>query len=356
MSKKQEAAVAAVAAVTAVAAATADVASEEHAAQDADIEGVESKEAAPATTEKTALAAALAEQRLIAVLQRCIAVIVTVDLFVGMYFLANTDAQTGEGNTTSPTVSAGSGDGLNSLSASIFAHASQPGLAERASALEHLPAVTAALADPTPAPAEALLDVPFIAQLPQWPSGCESVAAVMALDYAGVDISVADFVGNYLPRGNAPYYSGDRLLSVNPIKAFPGDPASADGWYIFALPMSEALSKLHSGVYYSTGGTLDDLCRQRVAHGEPVLVWITSNLSRPYLQLTVYDEDEPDTELQFIGNAHCVVLVGYDAEYFYVNDPLSGKAVAYPRETAELAFQWMGAQAIILDTTTGRPK
>lgn len=50
------------------------------------------------------------------------------------------------------------------------------------------------------------LDVPFIDQRQSYPSGCESVSAVMALKHCGVAVSVDEFIDKYLPIGNAPYY------------------------------------------------------------------------------------------------------------------------------------------------------
>lgn len=49
-----------------------------------------------------------------------------------------------------------------------------------------------------------LLDAPFIDQRDKYPTGCESVTAVMALQYAGVEVSVEEFIDGYLPQGNTP--------------------------------------------------------------------------------------------------------------------------------------------------------
>ena len=56
------------------------------------------------------------------------------------------------------------------------------------------------------APSSVILDVPFIDQRAKWPNGCESVSAVMALKYAGVDISVDAFIDNYLDMCDLPYF------------------------------------------------------------------------------------------------------------------------------------------------------
>ena len=48
-------------------------------------------------------------------------------------------------------------------------------------------------------------DVPFISQLVKYPTGCESVSAVMVLNWAGVGVTVDEFIDRYLAVGTAPY-------------------------------------------------------------------------------------------------------------------------------------------------------
>src|SRR5699024_6882351 len=45
-------------------------------------------------------------------------------------------------------------------------------------------------------------DVPHIYQYDSYPTGCESVSAVCALRYSGVDITVDDFIDQYLVKGS----------------------------------------------------------------------------------------------------------------------------------------------------------
>ena len=54
------------------------------------------------------------------------------------------------------------------------------------------------------------LDAPFIDQREKYPTGCESVTAVMALQYAGVDVTVEEFIDGYLPQGEAPHQGSRR--------------------------------------------------------------------------------------------------------------------------------------------------
>ena len=43
-----------------------------------------------------------------------------------------------------------------------------------------------------------IIEAPYIDQSPRWPTGCESVSAVMLLRYLGYDITVDEFINNDL--------------------------------------------------------------------------------------------------------------------------------------------------------------
>lgn len=64
-----------------------------------------------------------------------------------------------------------------------------------------------------------LLDVPHLPQGEQYPSGCESVSAVMALRYLGVQITADEFIDGYLDRGTFTVSNGvtQNALSGAPI-------------------------------------------------------------------------------------------------------------------------------------------
>ncbi len=68
------------------------------------------------------------------------------------------------------------------------------------------PAIPKKLTQPKPSitPTK-LLNVPFIDQRKKYPTGCESISAVMALQYLGISISPETFIDNYLDKGRTPY-------------------------------------------------------------------------------------------------------------------------------------------------------
>jgi uncharacterized protein YvpB len=105
---------------------------------------------------------------------------------------------------------------------------------------------------------------------------------------------------------------------------------------------------LAPGTRYVQGASLDDLCAQYVEKGYPVAVWTTVDWEEPYTTLTLQDEADPATEVVLISNEHCVLLVGFDSEAYYFNDPLYSKCYRVPRDQAHTPYELMGSQAVVI--------
>lgn len=196
-----------------------------------------------------------------------------------------------------------------------------------------------------------LIDVPYLSQLPEFPTGCESVSAVMALQYYGLDITPGDFVDSYLSQGTAPHLGESGVLvGCDPYKAFPGDPRSESGWGCFPPVITTALEQAAGGqfeVRELTGETVEELCRSYVDRGTPVLLWVTINME-PAVEGDTWLLEDSGEPFTWIEPMHCAVLVGRDGGSYYFNDPLAGKGTPYSREAVEAAYQAMGSQAIVL--------
>lgn len=201
---------------------------------------------------------------------------------------------------------------------------------------------------------QALLDVPFISQVEDFPTGCESVSAVMALQYFGVDVSVDDFIDGYLPLGKAPYWSEDGVYTgCDPRLAFPGDPRSEGGWGCCAPVIEDALNRLladkpKAGLAAKdlTGKELSALCGY-VDEGTPVLVWATIGMEKPSVS-DVFLIEGTEEFYSWMYPMHCLVLTGYDKENYYFNDPMEQKNTAYPKAAVERAYEGLGKQALIV--------
>lgn len=209
--------------------------------------------------------------------------------------------------------------------------------------------------------ARMVLDVPCLDQRGDFPTGCESVTAVMALNYAGVDITAETFIDVYLPKGNAPYQlngeaphsENGEYLCADPNECFLGDPRTEDGWGCYAPVIEKAVGRVIAE--YGSGRMVEDLCGKTlrelaedyVEKGIPVMVWATQGMEFPTYgpPLTIEGTGE---RLDWIRPEHCLLLVGEEDGTYLFNDPLEGKVMAYDKKAVQLAYEALGSQALAI--------
>ena len=208
----------------------------------------------------------------------------------------------------------------------------------------------------TPSGQSKIIDAPFISQNPNYPTGCESVATVMALQYAGKNISVDTFIDKYLPIEPL-----NPLLPVrfDPYIMFGGNPRTMDGYGCYASVIKTALDKIFANTYYTaeniTGLSLPELCSKYIDNNIPVIVWATMEMRTPYISKTW--TAWTGRKIQWVAPEHCLLLVGYDDYFYYFNDPRDGKARTYYRkEAVDRAYKAQGNQAVVIqaDARTAR--
>ncbi len=218
-----------------------------------------------------------------------------------------------------------------------------------------------------------LIKVPYIDQTREWPTGCESVSTVMLLRYLGTDISVKQFVDAYLEK--APLFEKDgKLYGADPRRVFVGDPADDQSMGCYAPVIRKALERVlrerplnslkqkneiesakgrerredmaESGrgdirepqVWEAvdlTGVPIDDLLREYIDCDIPVIYWASIDLKETYAgpEWIVADTGEI---FEWRSNEHCMLLVGYDEENYFFNDPWHNHGViGYEKELVE---------------------
>ena len=194
-------------------------------------------------------------------------------------------------------------------------------------------------------------NVPFISQLIHYPTGCESVTAVMALNYLGCPITPEEFIDNLLPQGAAPIKGEDGLYyGCDPWKAFPGTPYTNEGWGCFAPVIAGAVNRIegfHAEEYYDL--TMDELLRRFIDQNIPVLFWATINMETPRNDMNWLTEE--GKAIRWINPMHCLLLIGYDENGYYFNDPTGGERAYYTKEQVQTAYNAQGKQAVIIRRT-----
>lgn len=184
-----------------------------------------------------------------------------------------------------------------------------------------------------------LINVPLISQIGSYPTGCESVSAVLALKHNGFDVSVDDFIDLYLPKGN--------VDSFDPNLCFGGNPRSSNGMGCYVPVIVDAANKVleqaEKTAKQISNYSLEEICEEYIDNGVPVIVWATIDMQKATVgKKIIYD----DRVIQWIAPEHCLLLVGYDENNYIFNDPQKPETVTYyPKNTSENAFCALGCQA-----------
>lgn len=220
-------------------------------------------------------------------------------------------------------------------------------------------------------------NVPYINQFSLgYPTGCEAVSATMAAQYAGYNVSSAQII-SATPTDTKGKRQETRTVEVsvervneetgetetvvttesttdwyggNPFEVFVGHPTkglSTGSYGCFAKPITIALQACGVPATNISGCSIDTVLNY-VANGKPVVVWCKKNAGDLTEGVTWKYEDGNGSYTELVGE-HCAVLIGYDADYVYLNDPSAGKNVKQPR--AKFTSNWykLFSQAVIIN-------
>lgn len=171
------------------------------------------------------------------------------------------------------------------------------------------------------------LDVKNIEQYPELPTGCESVAATILLNYYGMNLNKTDIADKYL------------VYSDDPDKGFTGgsphEESLGAGYFCNAGPVVDAMNKAINDrgaslrVVNITGESFDGLFYY-VRSGHPVVMWVLTDMT---------------------GSNHTMVMTGYDKKRGVCSfaDPLKKGITEYPIEACRRAYEQRGKQGIIVE-------
>ncbi|MCI2046357.1 MAG: C39 family peptidase [Faecalibacterium sp.] len=199
-----------------------------------------------------------------------------------------------------------------------------------------------------------ILQAPYIDQTERWVYGCESVSAVMLLQYLGVAIGPDTFIDEYLPRAQSTTQNGE-MLAENPAYYYINNPRDTTGWGCYApcicTALKNALAAGGKGEAYTvvdaSGKTAEALCREFIDQGMPVVFWATLDFE-PSVGTDRWRL--PDGQ-EFIwkNHEHCLLLVGYDEENYWFNDPWHNHGCCpYPKALVEQRHREQDLYAVSL--------
>ncbi len=195
-------------------------------------------------------------------------------------------------------------------------------------------------------PDSARVDVAYISQYPELPTGCEITSLTEVLNFYGYDIDKEYMAEKYLPMRQT---MDDGCFS----HFFLGSPWDPNGSGCFAPAIQTAannfLANSSSSLYaYNMSFSSVSILFSEVAQGHPVIVWTSGDYSTPdvsYTDITLSNGkifSWPSTE-------HCVVLCGYDLNSQTVTfaDPMLG-IVSRPLEQFSDYYAKYFCQAVVI--------
>lgn len=187
--------------------------------------------------------------------------------------------------------------------------------------------------------------VSTILQFPKYPTGCESVALTILLNYHGYDVSVDDVISK-LKLGPKPFLKENIWYGGNPELEFIGSPYDRESYGVYEKPIYDVAKVYSSNVVMGTGKSLTSVL-EIVKNGNPVMVWISYNLTVPYISASwIY---EPTMEkIEWKSGEHVVVIIGYNSKQVIVSDPYSGNVKYFNRSTFENRYNYFGKKNIYL--------
>lgn len=187
------------------------------------------------------------------------------------------------------------------------------------------------------------------------PTGCESVSTVSVLQYWNIEITPDIFISEYLPCQDF-WKKGGITYGPDPDEYFAGNPYEAGSLGCFANVILKALTSMQEQNYpgisklqfsETTDLSLSALSESFVSNGVPVIVWVTMDMKASYEGMEYYLAD--GTPYVWIAREHCMVLCGYDEEFYYLMDPLAdGEIISYEKTLCEQRFKELNQQAIIV--------
>lgn len=194
----------------------------------------------------------------------------------------------------------------------------------------------------------AILDIPVISQLPELPRGCEVTSLSMMLLSAGVKADKMTLAAQ-VTKDPTPYSRVNGQIHYgNPNKGFVGDIYNMDnlGYGVYHGPIAKlANNYLPNRVVDFTGSSFETMY-QFLNQGKPVWVIIDTLFDTPPPQDWVVWHT-PEGTISINGTEHSVLVTGYDSQYIYFNDPLTGEK----NDKADISsfkkgWKQMGSQAI----------
>lgn len=210
---------------------------------------------------------------------------------------------------------------------------------------------------------EAHINVPYINQN-KLVSGCEAVSGTMVLNFWGYNISEEDFYDNYLIRKDWRYGKDGSIYAPDPNSAYVGNARIKSGincgFGCYSNALQKSLKKVIDSSKHkslnTTGADIAELCSKYIDNNIPVIIWATIGMvqSRPTCKWIISYIDKNSKfklgdNFTWIAHEHCLVLTGYNDNYYFCNDPYkNSKNISIDKRLLERRFKELGMQSVVV--------
>lgn len=195
-----------------------------------------------------------------------------------------------------------------------------------------------------------IIDAPLIKQYPELPRGCEVTSLAMLLQFAGEDVDKMT-LANEVKKDPTPYsVSGGKVYFGNPDDGFVGDMYNLQnpGLGVFHEPIRELAEQYLPGRIIDMTGSDFEKLKIPLSAEQPV--WVIINTAYQKISEDLFQTWEtPSGAVKVTSKEHSVLVTGYDDQFIYFNDPLTGiKNKTAPIQDFKEAWVQMGSQAITI--------
>lgn len=196
-----------------------------------------------------------------------------------------------------------------------------------------------------------LLNAPIISQYPELVRGCEVTSLAMLLQYHGYKTDKLTLAEQVMKDPTPYQIVGGQISFGHPNNGFVGDIYSFNnpGLGVYHKPIASlAMEYAKDQVVDLTGS---DFSKIKEYLSQELPVWVITNTSFKKLPSSSFETwITPNGSIQITYKEHSVLLTGYDQDYVYFNDPLSGeKNKKAPTDEFIQSWTQMGSQAITID-------
>lgn len=195
-----------------------------------------------------------------------------------------------------------------------------------------------------------IIDAPLIKQYPELPRGCEVTSLAMLLQFAGENVDKMT-LANEVKKDPTPYsVSGGKVYFGNPHDGFVGDMYNLQnpGLGVFHEPIRELAEQFLPGRIIDMTGSDFEKLKIPLSAEQPV--WVIINTAYQKISEDLFQTWEtPSGAVKVTSKEHSVLVTGYDDQFIYFNDPLTGiKNKTAPIQDFKEAWVQMGSQAITI--------